>query len=266
MVYDELFQRNIGVFTEQEQSIIRNSRVAIAGLGGVGGITAEALTRMGIGSLHISDPEAFEPSNCNRQAFSNVGNFGKNKTTALAEELVKINPGLDLDTWPEGINEQNANEFVDADVIINGIEYNLLEHSVILHKAAREAGKIALAGQAIGFGGTLLAFNSHGISFEEYIGLPENAAVDEIREYIVPIDKFCPTIPSYASPEIVDKVIKREMYIPSSKVGCVAASAMLVMATVLTLLKAKDLPVAPDCISIDFFDLFSNSGSIIKAV
>lgn len=65
--YDEAFCRNLGLISPTEQQRLRNSRVAIAGMGGVGGIDMVALARMGIGKFTIADPDVFEIRNSNRQ-------------------------------------------------------------------------------------------------------------------------------------------------------------------------------------------------------
>ena len=70
--------RNRGLLSDAQQQQLQRSRILIAGVGGVGGRAAETLTRMGIGALRLTDPDAFSISNVNRQAAasaasSNVG-------------------------------------------------------------------------------------------------------------------------------------------------------------------------------------------------
>ena len=55
--YEDLFQRNIGVFTAEEQERIRGLVVAIAGAGGLGGPVAYNLARLGVGEIRLADPE-----------------------------------------------------------------------------------------------------------------------------------------------------------------------------------------------------------------
>jgi tRNA A37 threonylcarbamoyladenosine dehydratase len=54
-IYEEIFERNYGVLTLEEQESLRNSRVTIVGVGGVGGIAAIQCVRMGIGNIHINE-------------------------------------------------------------------------------------------------------------------------------------------------------------------------------------------------------------------
>ncbi|MBS3909028.1 MAG: ThiF family adenylyltransferase [Actinobacteria bacterium] len=253
---NELFRRNIGMFTAEQQMKLKNSSVAIAGLGGVGGITAERLARLGIGTLHISDPDHFEPSNSNRQALSNIETYGKNKAEIFEVELLKINPQLNIETWSEGVTKNNVMSFVDVDIAINAIEYNLLQYSVDLHSAARDAGKTVLAGQALGYGATVFVFEPDGVTFHEYIGLPINASETEIKDFVVPADKFCPQIPQYVEAQLVDKIVKQEVHIPAISLGCMAAASLLLMAVISKILKIKELPAVPAYLTVDFFELF----------
>jgi sulfur-carrier protein adenylyltransferase/sulfurtransferase len=63
--YDAAFERNLGWFTEAEQLTLRGKCVAIAGLGGVGGVHLITLARLGIGAFHIADFDRFSLANFN---------------------------------------------------------------------------------------------------------------------------------------------------------------------------------------------------------
>lgn len=253
---NELFHRNIGMFTADQQMKLRNSSVAIAGLGGVGGITAERLARLGIGTLYISDPDHFEPSNSNRQTLSNSDTYRRNKAEIFEVELLKINPQLNIKTWSEGVTKNNAKAFVDVDIVINAIEYNLLECSVDLHRAGRDAGKTVLVGQALGYGATVFVFEPEGVTFHDYIGLPTNANESEIRDFIVAPDRFCPQIPRYVDAQLVERIVKQEVHIPAISLGCMAAASLLLIAVISKILEIKQLPAVPSYLTVDFFELF----------
>ena len=90
--YAEAFKRNRGLITEEEQEKLRNSRVAIAGMGGVGGVHLVTLARLGIGKFTIADPDVFEVANFNRQYGATISNVGRNKAEAMAEAALDINP------------------------------------------------------------------------------------------------------------------------------------------------------------------------------
>src|SRR3989338_5855707 len=86
--YHEAFSRNEGLISKEEQEILRNSRIAIPGLGGVGGVHLMTLARMGIGKFHIADSDQFNLANFNRQYGANLSTLGKDKTEVM-NQMVK---------------------------------------------------------------------------------------------------------------------------------------------------------------------------------
>src|SRR5690349_7495043 len=86
--------RNIGFVTTDEQRALRDGRVFICGVGGMGGAAAMALARAGVGNLVIADFDVFEISNLNRQVFAFEDTLGKEKTHVTRERLAAINPEI----------------------------------------------------------------------------------------------------------------------------------------------------------------------------
>ena len=95
--YREAFDRNIGWVTEEEQDVLAQKRVAIAGLGGVGGVHLLTLTRLGIGKFNLADFDHFELHNFNRQVGATVSSIGRSKLEVMAEMACAINPGLRIE-------------------------------------------------------------------------------------------------------------------------------------------------------------------------
>src|SRR5215831_15036049 len=83
--FETAFDRNIGWLTEWEQQALRGKRVAIAGMGGVGGSHLLTLARLGIGAFTIADLDNFELVNFNRQAGANINTLDRPKTEVLSE-------------------------------------------------------------------------------------------------------------------------------------------------------------------------------------
>ena len=249
---DGRFDRNIGILTHEQQQLLSAASVAIAGLGGVGGITAERLVRLGVGTVHITDPETFEVQNLNRQAFSSNATLGERKCEVFERELREINPDLVIHSWPEGVTEENAVEFCEADVVLDCVEYTLPRFSVHLHDAARAHGRPVVAVQAIGFGSTVMVFSPSGPTFRQWLGYPETADAGSID---VAPEKFCPTVPAYITMETVAAVLAGEMSIPSTSVGVSTASSLASMATLALLLGLGEPPMVPDYLAFDPFSL-----------
>jgi molybdopterin/thiamine biosynthesis adenylyltransferase len=120
--YDFLTNRNIGIFSEEQQEKLNKSCAAIAGLGGIGSPIAEMLCRLGIGTFNILDHGSFEPTNSNRQIYSFTDTINRNKTEVTEEFLKKINPEVKIRKFVS-IDNSNITQFVhEMDVIVLGID------------------------------------------------------------------------------------------------------------------------------------------------
>src|SRR5437868_313317 len=109
--------------TAAEQQILRRKRVAIAGLGGVGGAHLLTLTRLGIGAFRIGDFDTFDIANFNRQAGAMISSLGRPKTHVLSAMARDINPELDLTVLDEGVTEENLDAFLDGvDLYVDGLD------------------------------------------------------------------------------------------------------------------------------------------------
>jgi hypothetical protein len=93
--YSAAFSRNIGWVTEPEQAALRSARIAIAGLGGVGGAHLLTLCRLGIAQFNIADFDHFEVHNFNRQAGASMPFLGQPKVDVLAQLALDVNPEND---------------------------------------------------------------------------------------------------------------------------------------------------------------------------
>jgi molybdopterin/thiamine biosynthesis adenylyltransferase len=136
--YDEMTGRNIGFVTPNEQRALRDGRVFICGVGGMGGAAAMALARAGIGNLVIADLDVFEASNLNRQVFAFDDTLGRPKTDVTRERLAAINPEIRVTTigrdWPSRLDELLA----DRRIVINGMDDVIA--GVHLYRKARDVG------------------------------------------------------------------------------------------------------------------------------
>ena len=97
--------------------IVRKAAVGIMGLGGLGTIVAGALARIGIGKLVLADFDVVEPSNLNRQQYF-ISQIGMRKTSALKENLLQMNPYIEIETIDERLTEESIPEvFRNVDVL-----------------------------------------------------------------------------------------------------------------------------------------------------
>jgi sulfur-carrier protein adenylyltransferase/sulfurtransferase len=178
--YDQAFGRNLGIIREGEQEKLRNSCVAIAGMGGVGGIHLVTLARMGIGKFHIADSDVFETANLNRQYGATAGTFGRKKVDVMKEIVKAINPEAEIKTFPEGIEKNNIDEFLTGvDVAIDGIDAFEINARRLLFNQARDKGIYTVTSGPMGFSSILLTFDPRGMSFDDYFGISDKSSDQE---------------------------------------------------------------------------------------
>lgn len=89
---DPLFIRSKALIGAEGVNRLRKLRVAVFGIGGVGGYTVEALARAGVGTLYLVDGDTISPSNLNRQLYALTSTIGQYKTAAAAARIADINP------------------------------------------------------------------------------------------------------------------------------------------------------------------------------
>ena len=136
--YDEAFSRNIGWLTHPEQEQLRRKRVAIAGLGGVGGVHLMTLCRLGIGKFHLADFDSFDLANFNRQAGASMSSIGQPKAQVMAKLARDINPELDIRVFDEGGQPHNVDAFLDGvDLYVDGLDYFVFDARRLVYDACR---------------------------------------------------------------------------------------------------------------------------------
>ena len=100
--------------TKSVQDKISQAAVAVCGLGGLGSNIAFALARCGIGKLHLIDFDVVDLSNLNRQQYG-INQIGRPKPDALREELLQVNPYLDIRTDLVKMSEENILTLLEAE-------------------------------------------------------------------------------------------------------------------------------------------------------
>ncbi len=175
--YHAAFSRNVGWVTAAEQEALRGKRIAIAGLGGVGGSHLMTLARLGIGRFTLADFDRFDIVNFNRQAGASVRSLGLFKLEVLTGMARDVNPELDIRAFPMGINAENIAAFLqDADLYVDGLDFFAFDARRAVFAACAERGIPAVTAAPLGMGVALLNFLPGGMTFEEYFrldGLPE---------------------------------------------------------------------------------------------
>jgi len=184
--YNEAFSRNLGWVTEAEQQALRGKRVAIAGLGGVGGAYLLTLTRLGIGGFRIADLDRFELVNFNRQAGATLGSLGRPKVEVMAEKAREINPELEIASFDKGISEANLDAFLaGADVCMDAIDFFELDIRRRLMARCAEIGIPVILAAPLGMGAAYLVFSPGGMTFERWFRLDGLSPEDQYVNFLL---------------------------------------------------------------------------------
>ena len=136
---NEIFSRTEMLIGKDALSRLKDCRVAVFGIGGVGGYVAEALARSGVGALDLFDNDTVSLSNINRQIFALHSTVGKLKTSVANERLKDINPEIkirehNLFVLPSNIGEI---DFSVYDYVIDAID-TVSGKIAIIEKATKE--------------------------------------------------------------------------------------------------------------------------------
>lgn len=105
------FSRTELLLGEAALERLRRARVAVFGIGGVGGYAVEALVRAGVGAFVLVDNDRVSPSNLNRQIIATYHSLGQYKVDAMRERILAINPEAEVETRRCFFLPENAGEF-----------------------------------------------------------------------------------------------------------------------------------------------------------
>ena len=185
--YSQAFSRNIGWVTVAEQARLRETRVAIGGLGGVGGVHLLTLARLGVGKFSISDFDTFDIVNFNRQVGALTSTIGRPKLEVLSEMLRDINPEVDLRVFPSGVNLENMDSFLEgADIYVDGLDFFVFDARRATFSACEAKGIPVVTAAPLGLGTALLVFGPGGMSFKDYFGFADcNDELDLAIHFLV---------------------------------------------------------------------------------
>ena len=120
----EQYSRTELLFGEGSIERLRRARVAVFGIGGVGGAVVEALARAGVGELFLCDSDCVSESNINRQLIALHSTVGKKKTEVARERVLDIDPDIRVTLWDRFFLPEDAAEFDFShyDYIVDAID------------------------------------------------------------------------------------------------------------------------------------------------
>ena len=131
------FSRTELLLGQEAIAKLEHSRVAVFGLGGVGGYVVEALARSGIGALDLIDNDVIAPSNLNRQILATHTTIGQAKTDVATTRVADINPNCKITTYKTFYLPENAQQF------------DFRQYDYVVDAIDTVAGKISLVEEAV---------------------------------------------------------------------------------------------------------------------
>ncbi|MEO8566570.1 MAG: ThiF family adenylyltransferase [Betaproteobacteria bacterium] len=249
--YNEAFSRNVGWLTVAEQQTLRGKRVAIAGLGGVGGAHLITLARLGVGAFHIADFDAFDLANFNRQSGASVSTLGRAKADVLAEMAKDINPELDLRVFADGVSEANLDRFLSGvDLYVDGLDFFAFEARRATFAACARLGVPAVTAAPLGMGASLLTFLPGGMSFEQYFRLDGLSDHEQAIRFLVGLSPAMLQRAYLVDPGAVDLAARRG---PSTIVACQLCAGMAAAEALKIMLGRGKVYAAPVALQFDAY-------------
>ena len=132
-MHEELSDRELDTYSRQivladigydGQLKLRNARVCLIGVGGLGSPVALKLVGMGIGHLRFIDRDIVSRSDLHRQNLYDAESIGRPKVEVAFEKLKRLNPDVVLEPVPESLNSTNAEELISGmDIVVDGLDH-----------------------------------------------------------------------------------------------------------------------------------------------
>ena len=147
---EDMFSRTRMLLGDAAMDRLKRARVAVFGVGGVGGHVVEALTRSGVGALDLIDSDRVELSNLNRQIIATRDTLGMLKVNAAKARVLSINPDCQVQTHPIFFLPETADQFdfTQYDYVVDAID--TVAGKLQLIEAAKAAGVPVISSMGAG--------------------------------------------------------------------------------------------------------------------
>lgn len=249
--YEIAFSRNLGWVTRDEQARLRNKRVAIAGLGGVGGAHLIALTRLGVGRFSLAEFDTFDLSNFNRQTGATTRTLGRPKLDTMIAMARDINPTLDVRAFEEGVNPANVDAFLeDADIYVDGLDFFAFASRELVFGRCAERRVPATTVAPLGMGAALLNFLPGRMTFAEYFGFGDCPETEKPLRFLIGL---APAMLQRRYLVDMSQVGLAEGRGPSTPMACEMCAAIAATETLKILLRRGRVVAAPYGIQYDAY-------------
>lgn len=252
--YDSAFSRNIGWVKQDEQVKLKHSRVAIAGLGGVGGQHLLTLVRLGVENFHIADFDTFACENTNRQVGAMVSTYGLPKIDVMLSMAKDINPNVTIVKFSKGVNNNNIDAFLDGvDCYVDALDFFVLPVRRMVFDNCYSNNIPAVTAAPAGMGTAYLNFSPDGMTFDDYFCFNEYQNPEEqYAKFIVGLSPMALHRKSLVDPLSINMQSEKG---PSTTMGCLLASGVIGTEVLKIILGRGRIHWAP---VVQQFDAYSN--------
>ncbi len=249
--YEQAFARNIGWISREEQGLLRQKRVAIAGLGGVGGAHLLTLARLGIGKFRIADLDTFDLVNFNRQAGAFTSTLGQPKADVLLKMARDINPDLDIQVFHDGVNNNNIDAFLNGvDLYVDGLDFFVFAARAMVFARCHALGIPAVTAAPLGMGSAVLCFMPSGMNFEDYFGFASRSEEELALRFMIGLSPRMLQRPYLVDPSAVDLEARRG---PSTIMACEMCAGLAATESLKILLGRGKVLAAPHGFQFDAY-------------
>lgn len=150
--FERRYERNRMTITPEENRLLHEKKVCVAGCGGLGGGVIEGLVRLGVGHVRAIDGDVFDETNLNRQVLSNESDLGMSKAEEAERQMKLINSEVRVEPMAVFLDESNASELIRGfDVVVDALDN--ISSRKILEKACEDEDLPLVHGAIAGWNG-----------------------------------------------------------------------------------------------------------------
>lgn len=173
-VIPERYSRNFDSLSVAEQIKLLRTKIAVVGLGGLGGFVVETLARIGVGTMVIMDGDRYEDSNLNRQLVCTHAVLSWEKSAAVSRRIADINPAVTVTDCSGFLTEENAKDRISGVHVVADCLDNIPDRFLLQRAAAENAVPLVSAAVA-GWSGQITTIYPGDKGLINIYGPPETA-------------------------------------------------------------------------------------------
>jgi molybdopterin/thiamine biosynthesis adenylyltransferase len=249
--------RNIGIFTEEQQALLGQKSLVILGVG-LGSNIAELAVRTGFKNLTIVDGDVVSESNLNRQAYVS-SDIGNSKVSSVEKRLLEIEPSLFLKVIDRYLSPDDVEEVLaGVDIIVDTIDLSSIAVILSVHEFAKKHDIPVVFPMNLGWTSMATSFTRESMTLEEFMhndkGMIDQASAKDFSFWAKFLGQYVPEYGREQYQAFLEKASKMDDWCPAPQLGMTVASTSSIVVAYCTKI-ALGLPykTAPEMVSVDLF-------------